>query len=132
MFWFMVAALVVVVLAVALVVLGAGGSMSEPTTDRAPQALPADRPLGRPDLVDVRFAVVPRGYRMDEVDQLLDRLGAELELRDARLRAAEQPRGAADEAPSGASLPGSAPRGRDVEQPPRESGRGEAPPPETG
>ncbi|OIV36539.1 hypothetical protein BIV57_15725 [Mangrovactinospora gilvigrisea] len=88
MFWFMIAALVVVVGGVALVVLGAGGSLGDAVHDRAPLRLPEDRALTRGDLERVRFTVATRGYRMDEVDTLLDRLGAELDLKDAQLREA--------------------------------------------
>jgi DivIVA domain-containing protein len=89
-FWFMVIALVVVVSVVALVVLGAGGSLPAADADRAPSYLPNDRPLNRADLDGVRFAVGLRGYRMDEVDALLERLGAESDLKEARLHAAER------------------------------------------
>ncbi len=43
------------------------------------------------DLERVRFGMALRGYRMAEVDALLDRLAAELRERDARLAAREQP-----------------------------------------
>ncbi|TNM68646.1 DivIVA domain-containing protein [Streptomyces sp. NP160] len=45
------------------------------------------RPLEPADLDAVRFSVVPRGYRMDQVDAVLDRLRAELAERDRRLEA---------------------------------------------
>ncbi|QCC76679.1 DivIVA domain-containing protein [Nocardioides daphniae] len=47
-------------------------------------ATPPDAPLEPRDLRDVRFSLAVRGYRMDEVDALLDRLAAEWEQRDAR------------------------------------------------
>ncbi|MBC7375243.1 MAG: DivIVA domain-containing protein, partial [Frankiales bacterium] len=37
------------------------------------------------DVAGVRFAMAPRGYRMAEVDEVLDRLAAELADRDRRL-----------------------------------------------
>ncbi len=46
------------------------------------------------DIDDVRFEQAPRGYRMDEVDQLVDRLAQEIEARDeeiARLRGQTRP-----------------------------------------
>ncbi len=55
----------------------------------APQDLPdldlPDGPLGPADVADLRFSLAPRGYRMDEVDVVLDRLAAELAERDRRL-----------------------------------------------
>lgn len=44
------------------------------------------------DIEVVRIEQVPRGYRMDDVDELVDRLSREIEARDeeiARLRAGE-------------------------------------------
>jgi DivIVA domain-containing protein len=38
----------------------------------------------------VRFAIGLRGYRMDQVDDVLDRLGRELAARDDRIAALEQ------------------------------------------
>jgi DivIVA domain-containing protein len=41
------------------------------------------------DLESVRFAVVARGYRMDHVDEVIERLVAELNARDQRLATLE-------------------------------------------
>ena len=38
------------------------------------------------DLAAVRFSLGLRGYRMDEVDEVLDRAGIELDARDAEIR----------------------------------------------
>ena len=38
----------------------------------------------------LRFTVALRGYRMDEVDAVLDRLVGEIEVRDARIAELEQ------------------------------------------
>jgi DivIVA domain-containing protein len=84
---------------VAVVAGGRGGGLGEPGSDRPPPWLPNDRPIEAPDLDAVHFGVGFRGYRMDEVDVVLDRLAAELRDRDARLAAYEQPgpgHGAAD------------------------------------
>jgi DivIVA domain-containing protein len=55
----------------------------------APQDLPdLDLPPGRLEAQDVhavRFSMAPRGYRMSEVDAVLDRLAEELAERDRRL-----------------------------------------------
>ncbi len=81
----MLIALVVVVAAVALAVLGNGGTLPEAEHDRLDDPLPADRPVYPGDLDALRLAVTMRGYRMADVDDVLDRLGAELAERDARI-----------------------------------------------
>ena len=82
-------ALVVVALlgATAVVASGRGGSMTEVHDDRPESLVPADRPLTASDLRTVRFSTAVRGYRMAEVDALLERLATQL---------AEQPLGAPD------------------------------------
>lgn len=70
---------------IAVAVLGVGaviasgrlGSMGPTVTDTPKPEFPAG-PLSSADLRDVRFAVVPRGYSMDQVDELLDRLAVQL------------------------------------------------------
>ncbi|MFJ6212833.1 DivIVA domain-containing protein [Streptomyces sp. NPDC092296] len=84
-FWVIVVGMAVVVGGAALVALGAGGAMPEAVPDRLTARLPAERPLGRADVDELRLPMAVRGYRMDEVDDVLDRLGAELALRDARI-----------------------------------------------
>jgi DivIVA domain-containing protein len=56
--------------------------LAEAPPDRADLALPAGR-LGPEDVRRVRFGVTLRGYRMSEVDALLERLAEQLESRDA-------------------------------------------------
>ncbi|WP_316526460.1 DivIVA domain-containing protein [Kitasatospora brasiliensis] len=85
MFWVIVVAMAVVVGGAALVALGGGGSMPEAAPDRLSARLPQDRPLGKADVDELRLPMAVRGYRMDEVDDVLDRLGAELAYRDARI-----------------------------------------------
>jgi DivIVA domain-containing protein len=57
--------------------------------DRAPGALAglpaADEPLEPDDLLAVRFALAPRGYRCGEVEAVLDRAAEELAARDTRI-----------------------------------------------
>lgn len=110
MFWVIVVAMAVVVGGAALVALGGGGSMPEAAPDRISARLPQDRPLGKADVDELRLPMALRGYRMDEVDDVLDRLGAELAYRDARiaeLEAGAQLRGAveAGDAPDPAAEP---------------------------
>ncbi|MEY9963250.1 DivIVA domain-containing protein [Streptacidiphilus sp. MAP12-16] len=95
MFWLIVAVMVLVVGAAALVALGGGGSLPEAERDRLAARLPLDRPLGRADVDALRFPMALRGYRMDEVDDVLDRLGAELTHRDVRVAELEAALGAA-------------------------------------
>ncbi|MFF8783851.1 DivIVA domain-containing protein [Streptomyces sp. NPDC015125] len=87
MFWFLLIAMVVVVAAVTLVVVGGGdgGGLRDSEPDRLYDPLPEDRPVARADVEAVRIPVTVRGYRMNEVDDVLDRLGAELAERDARI-----------------------------------------------
>lgn len=81
----MIIALVAVVAAVAMAVLGDGGALKDAEPDRLEDRLPPDRPLVRSDIDAVRLPVAVRGYRMMDVDEVLDRLGAELAERDARI-----------------------------------------------
>ncbi|MFI8926154.1 DivIVA domain-containing protein [Streptomyces sp. NPDC053474] len=87
MFLFLVVALVVVVAAVTLAVLGGSesGALPDVVPERFADPLPPDRPLRRADVEAVRFPMTVRGYRMVDVDEALDRLGAELAERDARI-----------------------------------------------
>ncbi len=79
MMWVLAVVAVAVMGAAAVVAAGRGGSMSEVFDDRPDARVPADGPLTGEDLRRVRFAAAIRGYRMAEVDALLDRLAAELD-----------------------------------------------------
>jgi DivIVA domain-containing protein len=83
-FWLIVVVMVLVVGAAALVALG-GGVLPDAERDRLASHLPVDRSLRREDVDTLRFPMALRGYRMDEVDDVLDRLGAELMDRDIRV-----------------------------------------------
>lgn len=77
-------ALVIVLLGLtAAVAIGRGGAMARAYPDRPEVRLPADRPLTAEDLEDIDFSVTMRGYRMDEVDDVLQRLVTEIAERDA-------------------------------------------------
>jgi DivIVA domain-containing protein len=76
---------VLVIAAIALLAVGRLGELPEVEPDRAPLALPEDRALRSSDVDSVRFAVGMRGYRMDEVDDVLDRLASEVAARDFRI-----------------------------------------------
>ena len=78
MTWFFAFLIVAVMGVVAVVASGRGGSMAETFDDRPDSRVQADGPLTAEDLRTVRFSTAFRGYRMSEVDSLLDRLAAEL------------------------------------------------------
>jgi DivIVA domain-containing protein len=81
------------------------GGLPEPVRTGAGRPLPVG-PLRPRDLEDLRLSVVVRGYRMDEVDAVLDRLRDELAARDERIVALEQ---AAEQAAVPAAAPGGVP-----------------------
>ncbi|MFZ3559648.1 DivIVA domain-containing protein [Streptomyces sp. BH055] len=87
MFLFLVAALVVVIAAVTFAVIGGGdsGALRDEPSQFYADPLPPDRPLAATDLEALRLPTAVRGYRMAEVDDALNRLGAELAERDARI-----------------------------------------------
>lgn len=64
---------------------GDGLGLVEPVASLPPVLLPDD-PSGT-DVDAVRFGLGLRGYRMDQVDEVLDRLSTALEARDATIRA---------------------------------------------
>jgi DivIVA domain-containing protein len=74
---------------------GRGGGVGDTYPDRPDVALPDDRPLVKNDIDGARFTVGWRGYRMDEVDAVLDRLAAEIDYRD-RLISELMPEGQAN------------------------------------
>lgn len=82
---------VVAVLGVAAAVATRDDALLRPAPpDRADVELPA-RPLRPDDVTGVRFGMALRGYRMSEVDRVLDRLAAELADRDRMLADAAPP-----------------------------------------
>lgn len=60
------------------------GGLPDASTSLPAAELPPD-PLVGSDLADVRFSLGLRGYRMDEVDAVLDRAAGELDARDAEI-----------------------------------------------
>jgi DivIVA domain-containing protein len=74
-----------VLAAIAVVAAGGSGAMSSARPDRSPRGeLPVDD-VDPAALQDLRFSLAFRGYRMDEVDGVIDRLASELEKRDLRI-----------------------------------------------
>lgn len=84
MMWFFAVLVVLLMGAIAAVAAGRGTPMSEVEHDRLAVDLPADRPLTAEDLRRVRFPLALRGYRMADVDALLDRLAREQDAADVR------------------------------------------------
>jgi DivIVA domain-containing protein len=80
---------VIVVFAVAVVAMGRGGSLGAAESDLVQPSLPAG-PVSADDVDSVLFAVGFRGYRMDQVDDVLNRLSSELTERDARIAELER------------------------------------------
>lgn len=79
MMWVFAMLIVLTMGGIAAVASGRGRGL-EPVYDDRPDALvPAEGPVGAADLRRVRFSLAFRGYRMSEVDALLDRLAAQLE-----------------------------------------------------
>ena len=78
MMWFFAILLVLVLGAIAMVASGRGTPMALEHDDRPDVSVPSGRLVGD-DLRRVRFSLAFRGYRMSEVDALLDRLAAQLE-----------------------------------------------------
>ncbi len=99
------------------VLLGRGETQPPADPDRSPLELPEDRPVTADDVRGVRMSVTVRGYRMTEVDWLLEQLARALEERDAataalraRLEQAGHPPGTDAAPPSGAGAGGNGAR----------------------
>jgi DivIVA domain-containing protein len=83
--WFFAVLIVLALGGIAIVAAGRGAPM-EPAYDDAPDSLvPADGPVTADDLRRIRFPLAFRGYRMAEVDALLERLAEEREAEEVRL-----------------------------------------------
>ena len=81
----------------ASLLLGRGETQPPAELDRSPVELPDDRPVTGDDVRALRMSVAVRGYRMTEVDWLLDQFAVALDRRDeelavlrARLRVREE------------------------------------------
>jgi DivIVA domain-containing protein len=88
---------------------GRGEQLAPMPPGGSPVELPDDRPAGGDDLRQLRLSVVLRGYRMAEVDWVLDQVASQLDARDqelARLRGLLGPRPEQVGSPDGPSEPG--------------------------
>ncbi|MEI2825963.1 MAG: DivIVA domain-containing protein [Dermatophilaceae bacterium] len=91
-------AVVLIGLTMAAVMGRVDGSLVEPTSSSSYVPLPVD-PLTEDDLAAIRFDTALRGYRMDQVDDVLDRLVAEI----GRLRSLDPARAGVDPARAGSA-----------------------------
>ncbi len=82
--WLLVVTAILV--GVVLLALGRGDGLAEQELDDVVVGLPEDRQLVAADVDSVRLPLALRGYRMSDVDEVLDRLAAELAVRDATIR----------------------------------------------
>jgi DivIVA domain-containing protein len=99
---------------------GRGEELAPMPADGTPVELPDDRPTRGDDVRRLRLSVVLRGYRMSEVDWVLDQLARQLDGRDreiGRLRAALETLPPAP-APAPAPGPARAPAGPDTAESP--------------
>jgi DivIVA domain-containing protein len=79
MMWLFAILIVLAMGGVAAVAAGKGAPLAPAYDDRPDADVPATGPLSADDLRRVRFSLALRGYRMSEVDALLDRLARERE-----------------------------------------------------
>ena len=83
MIWFLMVIVVLVMGGVAALGAGRGAPMAPAYDDRPDALVPRDGPLRAEHVRRVRFSLAFRGYRMSEVDALLDRVARQLDLAEA-------------------------------------------------
>ncbi len=69
----------------ASLLMGRGETQPPADLDRSPVALPDDRTVTADDVRALQLSVAVRGYRMTEVDWLIDQFGLILDERDAEI-----------------------------------------------
>jgi len=74
-----------VLFAIGAFVFGRGEELAAAPRDSTPVVLPGDRPPNAGDIDELRLSVVLRGYRMLEVDWVLDRLREALSEKDRQI-----------------------------------------------
>jgi DivIVA domain-containing protein len=87
--WFFAVLVVLAMGGIAMVASGRGTPMARVYDDRPDATVPRDSDIGARDLRTVRFSLAFRGYRMSEVDALLDRLAREMEAGETETRETE-------------------------------------------
>jgi len=88
--YLLLALVVAAVLFYLVVALLPSGLMVTPIRDNRPMELPANRRLRVSDLDRIRIPVSLRGYRFAETDELIDRLAAEIQVRDEEIERLRQ------------------------------------------
>ncbi|NUP60396.1 MAG: DivIVA domain-containing protein [Pseudarthrobacter sp.] len=101
------------------------GGFEEPPANLPPVLLPAD--AGPEDINRVRFSLGLRGYRMDQVDQVLDELRDQLAARDTEVAQLRAQLAALRVASDGGSPAADAPAGVEAAGSPGGTGQGSAP-----
>jgi DivIVA domain-containing protein len=91
MLWLVV--ITAVVATVVLLALGRGEGLVEEEPYDVIVRLPDERSMVASDVETLRLPLAVRGYQMAAVDEVLDRLAAELALRDAEIRQLQEGRG---------------------------------------
>jgi DivIVA domain-containing protein len=86
--WLFAILIVLALGGVAVVAAGRGAPMADAYDDAPDSLVPTDGPITADDLRRIRFPISFRGYRMAEVDALLDRLAEEREQGEPRESAA--------------------------------------------
>jgi DivIVA domain-containing protein len=117
--WFFAILVVLVMGGVAALAAGRGAPMSEAYDDRPDALVPRDGSLSAGDVRNVRFSLAFRGYRMSEVDALLERVARQLELPDVPLL---------PELPPATTTPDAAGQGEVADTPAGREVRGDVPP----
>ena len=85
--WFIAVVAVAALGVAAIAAAGGMGQMSkDPVHDTYRQDLP-EHPLGPEDIRQLRFGVTLRGYAMEQVDHVLERLAREIAEKDAAIAA---------------------------------------------
>jgi DivIVA domain-containing protein len=69
-----------------------GGFMADPTSSQSFGGVP-EGPLSTSDLVELRFDQALRGYRMDQVDEVIDALSARIRDLEGEVAAVSAPGG---------------------------------------
>ena len=101
----------------ASLLMGRGETQPPAELDRSPVELPDDRPVTADDVRALRISPVFRGYRMSEVDWLLDQFALVLEERDAEIAALTERLAVRPEEPSPGSDDETASPDAEEEQP---------------